>query len=319
MFPTAHGVVSQGGKAPPPVPVEVGGPSVYHDRSWSIVTGLTQNVGWRFKVGPKSITVAALTLLHRGAEDHTETVTIYRAADGHVVAQAQVTATDGWGQALIAPVILSPGQDYVVSRYQNGAGRVVPREAGAYTLDPSITLVGNRSGDTADMPTDTPGNNYLSVAFKTTAAQVGHRFYRLAFQANNGAGNIIGTNELGLREAPGGPSVAIGNGKGTSSSEPTGGSITDAAFDGATGSSGWWDTSSNPVAGKWLMLDFGSGNEREIVEYTVGAYPTSTQTAARSANAWNLQASNDLVTWDTLDTVSGESGWTLGETRVFTL
>lgn len=319
MFPTVHGVVSQGGQGAPAEPVTPGGPAVYHDSGWSNVS-LTQNLGWRFTVGAIPITVAALRLYNDDPGDLTETVRLYRVSDGAVLAQAQVTANAGWGQTQVSPVTLAASQDYVIARYQAGASRTVHRDTSTHVLDPAITLVNYVAGSSDAIPANTSPNNYLSVAFATRQPSAGYRFYRLAFQANNGApNNVIGTNELGLRETQGGSSVAIGVGKATSSRNIMGGNIEDAAFDGTTGTSGWYDTANNPVTGKWLMLDFGSGNEREIVEYTVGAYPTSTSTAARSPNAWSLQATNDMITWDTLDTVSGETGWTLGQTRVFTL
>lgn len=70
----------------------------------------------------------------------------------------------------------------------------------------------------------------------------------------------------------------------------------------------------------WILgYDFGAGNEKIIVQYAVSSYPTSTQTNNRSPSNWTFEASNDGSTWDVLDTVAGETGWSTGETRTFTV
>lgn len=66
----------------------------------------------------------------------------------------------------------------------------------------------------------------------------------------------------------------------------------------------------------WLQYDLGAGNEKEIAQYTIRARSDAANGAPRD---WVLEASNDLITWDELDTVTGETGWSNGEQRVFTL
>lgn len=145
----------------------------------------------------------------------------------------------------------------------------------------------------------------------------GYRYYRLLISQHNGGTLYVGTHTLQLRATIGGPDLPTTKGGTATASSTTSTRSPEDAFDGDSGT-GWIGNASDlPVA--WLQFDFGAGNEQVVAEYAVGAYPTSTQTAARSPNSWSLLASNDLITWATLDIVSGETGWVLGETRVFTL
>jgi len=66
----------------------------------------------------------------------------------------------------------------------------------------------------------------------------------------------------------------------------------------------------------WLQYDLGAGNEKELAQYTIRARADASDGSPRD---WVLEASNDLLTWTVLDTVTGETGWSNGEQRVFTL
>lgn len=65
-----------------------------------------------------------------------------------------------------------------------------------------------------------------------------------------------------------------------------------------------------------LQYDQGSGNAIAVAEYTIQARADANDGSPKD---WTFEGSNDLETWDTLDTVTGETGWSNGETRVFTL
>lgn len=145
-----------------------------------------------------------------------------------------------------------------------------------------------------------------------------YRYYRLNITANNGDINYIGSNTFALRESVGGADAVQGSG-GLGTVKTFLGETYNAAklFDNSNGT-GW--ISVNPVAfPEWAQWDFGTGNEKVIVEYAVGAYPTSNATNGRSPNAWTFQGSNDLSAWTDLDSQTGQTGWTLAELRVFTL
>lgn len=145
----------------------------------------------------------------------------------------------------------------------------------------------------------------------------GYRYYRVVVSAV-GSGTAVGTIELELREVVGGPSVAVGAGGTAFASKFSSSRPPSEAFDGVlTANNGCLETSATLP---WhLGYDFGAGNEKQVVQYAVSSYPTSTQTSNRSFKDWTFEGSNDGETWDTLDTVIGETGWTLGEQRVFTL
>lgn len=321
MFPTVHGVVSQGGVTPPPEPVVAGGPAIYHAGSWHTVN-TDSNIGWRFTVGANDVTVAALRL-YNDQPERTETVTVYRYADGSVVAQAEITASGGWTDKLVPPFVLQAGETYVISSYFGGQTRPLNRHGGQPAIDTSITLVSNMSGSGPSMPTTSSSaanNQYLAASFRAARPPAGHyRFFRIENLDSVNGGRFLGVNTLGFRETINGPDVAVGNVRGTSRANPQGGSTPNNAFNGNT-SNGWSDNELGvDNSEKWLMCDFGSGAEIAPVEYLVGAFPSATSTADRSLAKWDLVASNDLETWDTLDQVTGQSGWTLGEVRVFSL
>lgn len=317
MFPTIHGVVSQAlaaGVAPPAA--QPGGPIMYNETSWASAAGLTQQLGWRFTVGAANITVHSLRFYH--ATGSTETVRLWRVSDGALLASASVTSTGGWGEEEIPPVTLLTGAQYVVAARAGGSSRTVHHTPTDAAIDPAITFDSGVFNNADAFPASTTGTAYMAASLRTAAPASGYRFYRLALASNNGGGTIVGTHELGLRESLGGASVAVGaGGLATASRADLAPAM---AFDGLTTSgNGWADTSGSAVNTKWLMYDFGSANGVNVVQYTVASYPTSSSTAARSPNSWTLQASNDLITWEDLDTVTGETGWTLTEERVFTL
>lgn len=82
------------------------------------------------------------------------------------------------------------------------------------------------------------------------------------------------------------------------------------AFDNYTTSANCWASNTAPTVGspQWLKYDFGSGNEKEIVKYTITArYWSSDQT--RCPKDWTFEASNDDSNWDVLDTRTDETAW----------
>lgn len=62
----------------------------------------------------------------------------------------------------------------------------------------------------------------------------------------------------------------------------------------------------------WVKIDLGSGNEKEVLSYSVmaddGSYPPKD---------WTLQGSDDDSSWTTISTVTDQTGWGTGETRIY--
>lgn len=309
MFPTAHGVVSQGGAVTPPEPGACGGPLIYNAAGWAAASNLTQNLGQRFTVGASPITVCALRYYH--LTGGTETVYLYRQSDGALLASAIVTSSGGWGETSISPVTLAANTDYVVSSFAAGASRDVYRNPSSFNIDPGVTRVRSVFHTTASMPSTASAQTYVHAGFRTQAPVSGYRFYRWVISANNGRGTID-VAEAQLRESIGGPNVATG-GLPYATSVFSSSLSASAAFDGDSGTH--WSSASGVTSAE-LWYDHGTGSERSVVQYALQARSNANDGSPRD---WVFEGSNDLITWDTLDTVTGQTGWANGETRVFTL
>jgi len=84
------------------------------------------------------------------------------------------------------------------------------------------------------------------------------------------------------------------------------------AFDGLVSATHYWLVDS--TAG-WLRLDIGAGNAKVLYSYAVRV--NSIPEPNRAPKDWTLKASNNGVDFDTLDTVTGQTGWGSGESREF--
>lgn len=66
---------------------------------------------------------------------------------------------------------------------------------------------------------------------------------------------------------------------------------------------------------QWLKYDLGSGNDIVARQYTLtSAHDAATQ----EPKDWTFEASNNNSDWYVLDTVTGETGWSLSEKRTYT-
>lgn len=316
MFPTIHGVVSQGGAggSSPPAAV-LGGRALYGETAYGS-SSVNWEMGWAFTVGANDIHVGSL-MIHAPVPA-TETVKIYRASDQTVVATASVSASGGWGETEITPVTLAAGTQYVIARTSGGSSRAVSTLMGrtvdgvnrSQPADPAIGSVAGRANTGGDGYPTTNVGNIAAVNFRTLAPASGYRFYRLNVTAANGGGRLR-ISELQLRESVGG---ADATGSGTATESRTAGSsfTATALYDGSTGTF-WWTPSGVEVA--WTAYDFGTAAEKTIVEYVVQAASAPTE----APNAWTLEGSHDFENWDVLDTVTGEAGWSSGEARTYTV
>lgn len=66
----------------------------------------------------------------------------------------------------------------------------------------------------------------------------------------------------------------------------------------------------------WLQYDFGVGVTQQVVEYAIAARSDAGDGAPRD---WELEASNDLITWTPIDSRTDEADWAPGETRTYTV
>jgi hypothetical protein len=64
-----------------------------------------------------------------------------------------------------------------------------------------------------------------------------------------------------------------------------------------------------------IGCDFGVGNAKQIIRYTV--QHCTAVAVTQMGQAWTFQWSDDNVAWTTADTRSGQTGWTSGEIRTF--
>lgn len=65
---------------------------------------------------------------------------------------------------------------------------------------------------------------------------------------------------------------------------------------------------------QWLKYDYGVGNSATPRRVTIRAAVVD---LSHSMNTFTIEGSNDDSAWDTLDTISGETGWSGGEQRTF--
>lgn len=154
-----------------------------------------------------------------------------------------------------------------------------------------------------------------AIGWASAPGTFGYRYYRISDLVNNGNTLFLGVNTLALYEEVGGTNIAPTSGGYSSASTTYSPSYPpEDAFDDSV-STGWLAAVED--APHWLQFDFVL--PKRILQYDIGAYPTTTNTDTRSLNSWVFQGSNNGTTWVTLDTVTGETGWSYQETRSFTL
>lgn len=128
MFPTAHGVVSQGGEggAPEPIGCDQSGLATF---TASNGVSAFQN-GYRFRAN-RAITVCALKVMPRTTSQHT--LRLWRVSDQELLATATHTpsGTGTWIDVPITPVTLTPGEFYAVTARTPGELNYLQSEFGA--------------------------------------------------------------------------------------------------------------------------------------------------------------------------------------------
>lgn len=137
-----------------------------------------------------------------------------------------------------------------------------------------------------------------------------HRYWRITFNASNGQ-STPSCAELQFRAVNGGPHIP---GTTTVSSNWNAGTnpLTN-MFDGNPAT--WW--AGNSGANTWIKIDYGAGNEQEIIEIS---WTSRSDSGAQSPGKWVFEYSDNDSTW-TEWASSGKSqiAWTNGQTQVWDL
>ncbi|NCZ64078.1 MAG: hypothetical protein EBY62_09860, partial [Cellvibrionales bacterium] len=77
-------------------------------------------------------------------------------------------------------------------------------------------------------------------------------------------------------------------------------------------SGGRWLPNASGLPNVWIQYDMGTG--KVVTDYTI---EKGGNQDTRAAKDWTLQGSNDNSSWTTIDTVTGQTGWTNWQTRYF--
>ena len=228
--------------------------------------------------------------------------------DGVVAAASQTAAgedadnavdgdqmTDWFSGKTADPVWLqyqSSGLAWAITRYTLTSSSVDAR------TDPrDWQLLGSDDGTnwtTLDTRTNETFTDRVQTKHYDFANETPYWFYRLnviATAGGRGNGARLAEFQLYSRDAP-----AIASA--SSESLPNGGAT--AAFDDSIRTI-WFNSYENPPA--WLQYQLGGGAGAALSEYSL---TSGADVPSRDPGDWEFQASNDGVTWTTLDTRSGE-------------
>lgn len=141
-----------------------------------------------------------------------------------------------------------------------------------------------------------------------------HRYWRIYVNGGPGSGWVSSDYariaEVELRTSlSGSDQTGSGTASVSTSYDPSSFGA-DKAFDNNTGTE--WISDGTHTA-QWLKYDFGSGNNKDIVEYTIRC-----SNAAGSLVNILFQYSDDNSSWTTVDTRTGLS-WSVPETKTFSV
>lgn len=124
------------------------------------------------------------------------------------------------------------------------------------------------------------------------------RYWRLCYVGNQAAaqttGPVVGTKEMEMRETVGGADVT-GTGTAFASSNTTG-NTPNLAFDNNNGNEWTAGTVAGTYGTGWIGYDFGTGNDKAIVELVVGARSNSQNWGSMIKNG-SVEASPDGINW----------------------
>lgn len=315
MFPTAHGVVSQGGNVAPPEP---GDGYRYYRLRFQANNGRTtlgiSEVELRESLGGPNVTVGGVASASSVFE--TDTPTILPA----------VNAFDGDPNTYWS-------SNYVGGYQQTGGNA----SAGAYAsseFGAGFRAVNAFDGDPATYWSATGATGWLAYAYQVpglASTNVGINPSKYSVRARNDASNGA-PKDWTLEYSNDNISWSVAHTV-TNQTSWANGERREFSF-ASVGAHRYWRLNVTANNGRatlniaelefigytWgtitLQYDLGVGNEKEIAQYAIRGRADASDSTPRD---WVLEASNDLTTWATLDTVTGETDWAPGETRVFAL
>jgi hypothetical protein len=138
-----------------------------------------------------------------------------------------------------------------------------------------------------------------------------HRYWRVYVTNVQATSTTVSCAELQLRIVSGGASVATG---GTAlASQSATGLAAASAFDGNLAT--YWQTTSTPP--QWIGYDFGSGNAKDIVEFTWTSRDSSGGITENPKDC-QLEWSDDGTTWYPSYPAVSIPAWTPSQTRTYT-
>ena len=171
--------------------------------------------------------------------------------------------------------------------------------------------------EAATAPAESPGaritQQYIEAAvtiIPETQEPGEHRYWRLYITANSNGSSYTGAAEIELLIEG---VDQTGSGVASASAEQSGNPASAAVDDSA---SSFWGTYSQAVPQSW-SYDFGSGVYRDIDSISIRARPDSYYYEA--PRDFVVQYSDDGTTWIDKKSFAGETGWTSGEVRTFSL
>lgn len=165
MFPSAHGVVSQGGREG-----GGGGPEMFtgvnNAAGWTTSSGALQ-YGWRF-VPQLDIEVRRLRFYAASARE--ETVRLWRSNDQQLLVSTDVASPgDAFGETDISPVALTKGHAYVVTHHFGGASRTFGYNP-TYDLSEHLTRVSDMAVSGTGYPSLNAGPHIVGADIAFTLA-----------------------------------------------------------------------------------------------------------------------------------------------------
>lgn len=180
--------------------------------------------------------------------------------------------------------------------------------------DGQVLTANAAAGNGIDWQAGGGGGGSLSGLSDTTISiqSSGARRYWRFFITANGESTLLGISEIQFRESTSGADVT-GSGIASASSENSTNYASN-AFDDNT-STRWYSDFSPLTFPQWIQYDFGAGNEKTIVEYTIYQ---NLGDVTRAPKDWILQYSDDALLWFDADVRTGETLLDPG-TKTFTV
>lgn len=143
-----------------------------------------------------------------------------------------------------------------------------------------------------------------------------HRYWRLLISASVSDATYVVVPELELHSTIGGADQT-GSGTASADSEYPDWPASKAFDDLVIYTSGCWSNNSGGSFPHWLKYDFGSGQDKTIVEYTIQAHNDGAYLNQMPSD-WEFQYSDNDSSWTTVDTRTGISSWSVSEVKTFT-